>query len=107
MKGVGVLQVSLLGLLLLHIFLCDLFLVMNKTDFAKYVDKDTSYTIGNIEDVFQLFFDNKIWTKANKYHFICSSTQKYNLAAGLLKYYMLKLISDTFKVPSYEYMCKY
>ena len=26
--------------------------------------------------------------------------------AGLLKYYMLNLISDLFKVPSYEYMCK-
>ena len=26
--------------------------------------------------------------------------------AGLLKYYMLNVILDLFKVPSYEYMCK-
>ena len=56
---------------------------MNETDFAKYVDKDISYTIRNIKDVFQLFSDNKMWTKASKCHFVCSSTHKYNLTTGV------------------------
>ena len=30
-----------------HIFICDLFLIMNKVDFASYADSNISYVLGN------------------------------------------------------------
>ena len=38
-----VLQGSILGPFLFNIFLCDLFFIMNETDFASYVDDSTTY----------------------------------------------------------------
>ena len=43
----GVPQGSILGLLLLSIFIYNLFLIMNKVDFANYTDDNTPYVIGN------------------------------------------------------------
>ena len=37
-------QGSILGKLLFNIFLCNLFLIINNTDFASYTDNNTPYT---------------------------------------------------------------
>ena len=50
----GVPQGSILGTLLLNIFLCGLFLIMENTDIASYADDNTPYTTENsIEEVIQ------------------------------------------------------
>ena len=40
----GLLQESILGPLLFHIFLCNLFFVMNDVDFASYADSNTPFS---------------------------------------------------------------
>ena len=86
----GVSQGSILGSFLFNIFLCDLFFIMNNTDFASYADDNAPYTIGHgIEDViqrhkatlknlFQWFSNNKMQVDTYKRHFICSSNQITN-----------------------------
>ena len=50
----GVPQESILQPLLLNVFLCDLYFIMNETDFASYADDKTSYgTVNTIDEVIQ------------------------------------------------------
>ena len=44
-------QGSILGPLLLKIFLCYTFFIMNETDFPSYADDNTPYVVGNNRDV--------------------------------------------------------
>ena len=59
----GVLKGPILGSLLFNIFLCDIFSIMEDTDFASYTDDNTPYTKGNdMEDaIFKLQNSSKIF----------------------------------------------
>ena len=84
-------QGSILGPLLFHIFLYDLFLIMENIDIASYADDNTAYTTGNsIEEViqklenaakmlFQWFSDNQMKANPDKCHFLCSSNREVSL----------------------------
>ena len=88
----GVPQGSILEPLLSNIFLCDLFLIMEKIDIAGYADDNTPYTTGNaIEEVirkiqnasktlFQWFSDSQMKANPDKRHFLCSSSSEVSLA---------------------------
>ena len=71
-------------------FLCDIFFIMNNTDFASYADNSTPYVVGNNIDViinlqnasltlFQWFYDNQMKANPDKCHFICSIDDKVNI----------------------------
>ena len=79
----GVLQGSILGLLLFNIFLNDLFLFVENSDLSNYADDNTLYSSGNdlekvkqtlsqeFEIVTKRFYENYIVLNWGKCHFMC------------------------------------
>ena len=70
----------LLGPLLFNIFICNLFLIMNKVDFGSYADDNTPYVIGNgaketinslkeaSDELFYWFANNQMKVNPDKFH---------------------------------------
>ena len=81
----GVPQGSILGPLLFNIFMCDLFLIVNDTDFRNYADDNTPFVFGNnpievlkrLEDasdkLFEWFPNNQMKANPDKCHLLTSS----------------------------------
>ena len=90
----GVPQGSILGPLLFNIFLCDLFLMVENTDFASYADDNTPYTTGeNINEViskleketsslFNWFSVNQMKANPDKCHLLLNRDCKQELIIG-------------------------
>ena len=90
----GVSQVSILGSILLNIFLSDLFLVLQNVDFASYADDNTIYDAdGNIDEVifslqefskkrFTWFADDQMKPNEDKCHLIVSKNELIEIQLG-------------------------
>ena len=90
----GVPQRSILERLLFNIFLCDLFFIMNETDFASYADDNTPYRIANTIDeviqslehdsmmLFQWFSDNQTKANKSKCHLLVNKKDEVTIRIG-------------------------
>lgn len=90
----GIPQGSILGLLLFNIFLCDLLLIVSKTEFASYADDNTSNTLGQyIDDVigtlendfvklFKWFSNNNMKVNKDKCHFLLRKKVRVTIKIG-------------------------
>ena len=77
--------------MLFSIFKCDLFLIMNKVDFASYADDNTPYVIGNgvkeainslkepSGELFHWFANNQMKANPDKCHLLTSSSDKVSI----------------------------
>ena len=84
-------QVSILSTFLFSLFLCDLFCIMCKTDFASYEDDNTPYVSGQSIDnaikslegdfinLLKCLLDNQIKANSDKCHLITSKQSCMNL----------------------------
>ena len=87
----GVSQRSILGPLLFNMFLCDLFLIMNKVDFSSYADDNTSYVIVNgvkkainslkeaSDKLSYWIANNQMKANPDKCHLLTSSSDKVSI----------------------------
>ena len=78
----------ILGPLLSNIFLCDLFFIMNQTEFVSYADDNTSYTSGQTIDdkiptldnysvrLFKWFSKNHMKVNKDKCHLLLSDKER-------------------------------
>ena len=90
----GVPQGSILGPLLFNIFLCDLFFIMSKTEFASYADDNTPYNSGqNIDNVIRTlendsvrllkwFSNNQMKANKDKCHLLLRNKEKVTIKIG-------------------------
>ena len=88
-------QGFILGPLLFNIFICDLFLIMKKVDFAIYADDNTSYVTGNgvkeaikslkkaSDELFYWFRNNQINENPEKCHLLTSSSDKVSICLDI------------------------
>ena len=87
-------QGSILGPLLLNIFLCDLIFKMNKTDLCSYADDNTPYRTANTIDeviqslqhdpmmLFKWFSDNQLKANTSKYHLLLDKKHEVTIRIG-------------------------
>ena len=87
-------QGSILGPLLFNIFLCDLFFIMNETEFASYADDNTPYTSGQNTDnvirtleydsvrLFKWLSNNQMKANNDKCHLLLSNKERVTVKIG-------------------------
>ena len=100
----GVSQGSILGSILLNIFLCDIFFMIDTTDIASYADDNTPYMIGKNQcdletklqeasvKLFKWFHENGMKANQDKCHFLSSLdiSTKFSLLACIVENSVLK-----------------
>ena len=89
-------QRSIIGPLLFNIFLCDLFLIMEETSYANYVDEKTPYVAAeNLDEVIKSLEKDsscfsgsqiiKMTANRDKYHLLVSGKNNVTMNAGGFK----------------------
>ena len=93
----GLLQGSILGILLFNIFVCDLLFMMSSTDFASYAVNNTPYVSADTIDeviksletasvkLFKWFSDNQMKANQDKCHLIIGKNENISMYIDSLK----------------------
>ena len=94
----GVPQVSILGPILLNIFVCDMFFMVDHLDIASYADDNTPYSKGKSQydletklqkasvKLYKWFHENGLKANLEKCHFLCLDTNtKFSLPHCVLE----------------------